>query len=237
MCRNERDACILRARFPEYCQRVARSQRLIAEALERLGNPYIAFSTGKDSTVVLHLVRGIRPDTIAIYGDDEWLLPESESLLSETPNVRRIKMRVQHADWFIAWNGEDCAEPSPTWAADMGFDGVFLGLRTEENVRRKLLIRQRGATFYVERRKMWLCNPIAAWTTQDVWTYILSNEISYNRAYDVLQRIGVPLDQQRIGPLANERVLGRGQLALLKRGWPDLFNRFAATHPEARAYV
>jgi hypothetical protein len=28
-----------------------------------------------------------------------------------------------------------------------------------------------------------------------------------------------------------------GQLAILKRGWPALYNRFAAAHPEAASYT
>ena len=52
-----------------------------------------------------------------------------------------------------------------------------------------------------------------------------------------MSEIGVPLEQQRIGPLAVDSVLGYGQLAILKRGWPDVFNRYAARHPEARNYV
>ncbi len=72
---------------------------------------------------------------------------------------------------------------------------------------------------------------------RDVWAYIVSNNVSYNAAYDRLAEIGVPLAQQRIGPLAVERVLGYGQIALLKRGWPELWNRYAERYPEVRAYV
>ena len=84
---------------------------------------------------------------------------------------------------------------------------------------------------------MWQCNPIAHWTVMDVWAYIHIHAIAYNKAYDILTALRVPLDEQRIGALAQRTVLGYGQLEILKRGWPDLFNRFAARFPEARAYV
>lgn len=84
---------------------------------------------------------------------------------------------------------------------------------------------------------MWHCNPLAWWTTRDIWTYIQAYDVPYNAAYDVLDRLGVDLDRQRIGPLANHRVLQFGQLAVLKAGWPSLYNEFAARYPEARNYT
>jgi len=234
---SERDACLLYATMPEYRYRVAQAERIVREMLDRVARPYVAFSAGKDSTVVLDLVRREMPYTPAMYGDDEWRLPETDAVLGATPNLVRIPMRVRHTEWFTAHEDADLDAPAPTWVADTGYDGCFLGLRTDENARRRVLIRTRGATFYNERRRIWVCCPIAHWSVRDVWAYILSRGIVYNAAYDVLERIGVPLAQQRIGPFAVERVLGRGQLAILKRGWPDLFNRFCERYPEASAYV
>ena len=239
----DKDACLLYARMPEHRYKVARAERIVRELLERVERPYVAYSAGKDSEVVLDLVRKARADVIAIYGDDEWRLPETDAQLDRTFNLCRIATRVEHAEWFTAHaaappsDAEWLGDAHPTWASELGYDGCFLGLRMDENVRRRRLLLSRGATFYNERRRVWQCHPIAAWTARDVWAYILSRGLPYNAAYDVLDRIGAPLDQQRIGPLANERVLGRGQLAILKKGWPDLFNRFAAAHPEARSYV
>ena len=70
-----------------------------------------------------------------------------------------------------------------------------------------------------------------------MWAYIVSTDLDYNKAYDRLEQLGVDPEHQRIGPLATKSVLRYGQLAILKRGWPDLFNRFAAAHPEALNYV
>lgn len=234
---SERVAVLLYARMPEHRYKVAQAERIVREMLARVQAPYAAYSTGKDSQVVLDLVRHAAPDVPAIYGDDEWKLPETDAMLDSTLNLVRIPMRVRHAEWFTAHEDSDLPDPTPTWAANMGYDGCFLGLRMDENAKRRLLVRARGATFYNERRRIWTCCPIAAWSVRDVWAYLLSRRLPYNAAYDVLERLGIPLAQQRIGPFAVERVLGCGQLAILKRGWPDLFNRFAAAHPEARAYV
>lgn len=61
--------------------------------------------------------------------------------------------------------------------------------------------------------------------------------MDYNRAYDVLAGLGLPLREQRVGPLAVERAIGYGQLAILRRGWPQLYAAFVAKYPEAASYT
>lgn len=49
-----------------------------------------------------------------------------------------------------------------------------------------------------------------------------------------------PVDESRVGRYIRRRrgmPVHYGQLAILKRCWPDLFNEYAARHPEARGYV
>lgn len=48
----------------------------IEMALDALERPSVAFSAGKDSTVLLHLVRQFRPDVITIYGNTTIEFPE-----------------------------------------------------------------------------------------------------------------------------------------------------------------
>jgi 3'-phosphoadenosine 5'-phosphosulfate sulfotransferase (PAPS reductase)/FAD synthetase len=48
----------------------------IAHALQQLEQPSVAFSAGKDSTVLLHLVRQVRPDVLTIYGNTTIEFPE-----------------------------------------------------------------------------------------------------------------------------------------------------------------
>lgn len=228
----------LLARTNAHRRLVAQAERSIANALEVMKTPYVAFSSGKDSSVLLSLGRQQCPDLPAIYGDDEWRLPETDALLVATPHLRRVALTVVHAEWFTA-NEEpppedtEWLDTTPRWAAHLGYDGVFLGLRAEESARRRMYLRRVGVLYFGKKRQMWHCNPLAWWTVDDVWAYLLSREVPYNAAYDVLERIGVPLEAQRIGPFAVARALGYGQLAILKRGWPDLYNQFAARYPEA----
>lgn len=148
--------------------------------------------------------------------------------------MKQIRTNATHAEWFSVsgdWDG------IPDYALHQGYDGVFLGLREEESNVRRIHLRIMGSMFYCQSDAFYHCNPIHDWSWQDVWAFILTNGIDYNRAYDKLEEMGIEPKNQRIGPLAVERVLQFGQLVILKRGWPDLFNRFAAEHPEARNYT
>jgi len=225
---------LLHARLPIFQRHVKAAREIIRQALETSKYPYIAFSGGKDSTVVLHLVREQASNTPGVWSDDEWYLPETEDYINRVSNIERIRTKAWHAE-FLQVKGD--YDGVSDYAQQQGYGLVFLGLRQEESVARRLHLRRFGSLFRAEVDSMWHCSPIHNWTWQDVWAFIVSNELDYNKAYDKLEALGVSPKHQRVGPLAVERVLGRGQLAILKRGWPCLFNRFAAEFPEARGYV
>ena len=235
MKRNEIAA--LHARTTVFQSRVKSAQRIVQNALEMAGvRPYVALSGGKDSTVVFDLVKNIDPDIPGIWSDDEWWLPETltyiEKLKGLGCDVRQIRTTAHHTDWFEI---EGDYDGIPDYAEQQGWNLVFLGLRQEESSARRVHLRTFGPLFET-KSGVWHCNPIHRWTWQDVWAYIMSHNLDYNRAYDRLEEIGVEPEHQRIGPFAVERALGFGQLTVLKKGWPDLYNRFCQAHPEARFF-
>ena len=102
---------------------------------------------------------------------------------------------------------------------------------------RRVHLRKNGVLFQAQKTGKWHCNPIAWWSVEDVWAYIFSHQIDYNAAYDKLDDLGLSADEQRIGPLAVERVLGYGQLAILRRGWPEIYRNLVAHFPEVATYT
>jgi len=58
------------------------------------GDVYVAFSGGKDSTVLLHLVRQIYPDVVGVYVNTGLEFPEINEFVQTIPNVVTIKPKM-----------------------------------------------------------------------------------------------------------------------------------------------
>lgn len=244
MDRLERTWFLAHAETAAFDRKIQQAGSIVRRWLSECGRPYIAYSAGKDSSAMLHLIRSIEPSVPAIFADDGWLLPETEEVLSKTENLFRFKSRDRHASWFISWESDSEAieDGIPGYARGHGFDGAAIGLRMEENRRRRYQAGKNREPFFSKKNEVFQCYPLASWSWEDVWSYILSRKVSYNLAYDRMAGMGVGYDRSRIGPFAVESdgshdPLHMGQLAILKQGWPDLFNRFAERYPEARRYV
>ncbi len=59
------------------------------------GKVYVAFSGGKDSTVLLDLVRSIYPDVPAVFADTGLEYPEIRSFVKTIPNVTWVKPKMK----------------------------------------------------------------------------------------------------------------------------------------------
>lgn len=237
----------LHAKLKQHHWRVRRSKEIIEAALSKSPGWYVAFSGGKDSTCLLSLVRSINQTIPAVSSTQEWCLPETKEYLGRIENLERVASGSDHnTGWAPNWQSVDDIPTNVRWLGEKGKviknygreeRGVFLGLRQDESRVRKIHLRKQGPLFFNKSNQVWQCNPIAHWSVMDVWAYIFSNDLDYNRAYDVMSDMGIELERQRIGPLAIEVALGYGQLQIIKQGWPELFNRYAERHPEARFYV
>ena len=72
--------------------KVAHSLNVISQALAHFDNQmYVSFSGGKDSTVLLHLVRKIKPDIKAVFCNTGLEWPEIVYFVRKTPNVEIIR--------------------------------------------------------------------------------------------------------------------------------------------------
>jgi len=235
MKKSDKEALILYAGVTAHKHKIDQARSIIESAFKALSPDswYVAFSGGKDSGVVFDLVQKVNNNVLGIWSDDEFYLPETADYMRRMEKsgakIRQIQEKAVHTKWFTAHaDGE-------TQIVAGEYGGIFLGLRAQENNSRRLYLRKYGRLHQTPVK--WLCNPIAWWKTEDVWAYICSRGLDYNKAYDRLSEIGVPLERQRIGPYAVDGALGYGQLAILKKGWPEEYRRFTDRYPQACHYV
>ena len=88
---NTNDLKILQA-YPLW-MKVEKTKRRIAEWVDYYGEDgvYISFSGGKDSTVLLHLVRSLYPEVEAVFCNTGLEYPEIVKFVKDIPNVRILK--------------------------------------------------------------------------------------------------------------------------------------------------
>jgi len=82
-------------------EKIKKSKSLISAFLEENDNNcYVSFSGGKDSTVMLDLVRSINKDIEAVYINTGLEFPEIIKFVKETKNVTIIKPKILFKDFI-----------------------------------------------------------------------------------------------------------------------------------------
>jgi len=243
----ERAEYLSHARTARYRARVSRSREIVAEFLERVRNPYIAYSTGKDSTCVAALVWEQAPDVQGVYFDAQCAFPESEELLDRM-GQRVLRWPCEPFLDTLERVGGPTAEgceretmrstvyrPLKSLLAAHHYDGFVMGLRSEESTYRAMMARHYGPLFWQKRDEIWECNPILEWSWRDVWAFIIANNLDYNEAYDYMDEM--PLRKRRISYWAGETSHTHGRWAWLRRRYPDLWAQYVARFPEVTQYT
>ena len=229
----------LRFRLPSFQRKLERARALIADALRHSEHPYVAFSGGKDSLLVLALAAAERPGIVAVWSDDELEYADQPTYIPNVCEQLGATLLVTlgyttHGGWFTPWSDRPYwREPHPdalhigqrveTWMARQGYDCAFVGLRKSESTSRTAYLSAKGR-LYRQRNGMWQCNPLAGWSTDEVWAAIAGLGLPYNPVYDRLAAIGVERELQRVGPLP----LAPGWI--LQRGWPEMYRDLVARY-------
>lgn len=105
-------------------------------------------------------------------------------------------------EWTITRMGEALCDKNGT--ADII---NFIGMRDDESYGRLMNVRcmknrdkKNPHTYrYVNGSspRTWICLPIHDWKAADVWHYYSSNKLDYNRVYDAMWKMGIPVHEQR----------------------------------------
>jgi phosphoadenosine phosphosulfate reductase len=241
-------ADLLRAASPSFRRLVARSLEYVRDAASH-GRVGVSFSGGKDSLVVLDLVRTVIPDAPAALFDSGCEMPETLDMCTAL-GVEIIRPRYTYPE-MARYNGRfgaadpvdpGCSfpvkhilieEPAETFVVTRRLSVEAIGLRAEESEARKVNACTRGHLWQGKDRT-WRLLPISFWTTDDVWAYIASKRLKYHPIYDRMTACGIPRREQRLGCSLGVINMEGGRFATMKKVAPEHFARLAAEFPKLR---
>lgn len=263
MDRLERRQHELHAQLPAFARTLDWTRQLIDDAMQKIETPYLALSGGVDSQVLLDLLWRAGYRMPVRWSDDGYDYPETLACLQMLIQAYQLDfhaIRNLHAwqRWCEEMDRPDlCDDPAALeawgnpheWTEtrtaaqhqehQQGYTGVFLGLLAKESRARSYALQSGYKALYQVKSEggMWHCSPLAAWDKRDVWAYVTKYNLPYNAAYARLAALGVPLERRRVAPLTCFRTAQYGSVAVLRQGWPELYNRLATTFPGVRAYA
>jgi phosphoadenosine phosphosulfate reductase len=172
------------------------AEQVLAWAAERFGaRILLTCSWQKQSSVLVHMISEIAPAMRVVEFDTGLLFPETyetrERLISRYP----IKFEKIEPEWTVAQQAENVGDRlwerdpdrccgirkvAPLERALEGMDAWVTGIRREQST-----TRQNARKIELdERRGVVKVQPLADWTSRDVWRYIWRHGIPYNPLHD-----------------------------------------------------
>lgn len=236
--------------IPRWIQRRVKSaETLIAEFAEH-HHPYVSCSWGKDSMVVLWVMRrmGIKLPVIWFDGGrfDEY--PETAAFASRVAEEWELDVHVAVPDIPLVEQWRRFGPPDARGTKEdevytrefvgalmrtsqaLRCDGGILGMRGDESIARRCYVfKRRGPVYFVKRDQAWRCCPIWNWSTRDVWTLIDAESIPTHPVYS--QTRFQPREKIRLGVHAETAFAFWGSLATFKYYYPHLWNELCVEFP------
>lgn len=217
----------LHSQTKAYQAKIEVANKTITTALSQVRHPYVAWSVGKDSSVLLDLVLRQNPKISVrfLYWRNESDLIDNYQEVIKWWQDRNINLEV------IQMSRVSLDEKVKSRWETVDYDSYFIGFRADESKGRAATLRYNGM-IYKKLDGMTRIAPLAWWNDTDVGAYLESRGIPLLASYegDVTNRTSsrVPRDDYGI----RSRMLMR-----LKQRDPAAFNALAVHFPEVKEYV
>lgn len=248
---------LARYSLPAFKRLETKALDLVQQAVDAGLKIGVAFSCGKDSTVLLDLVRRVIPDVETAYYDsgNETDFDDNKILL-EHYGIKCIKTERTLIDLMRYggyWGYEHpvdpdaevdfyaflVGEPSYRWIKESGINCIALGLRAQESTARTMNAKKRGKLYQISGydREVWHLCPLATWKDDDVWAYIAGRNLRYNTAYDRMAEAGFPRSSWRVGILTGISGMNIGRFSLIRMVAPEKFSALLKEFPKLWRYL
>jgi len=174
-------------------------QDVLAHALERYApNIILACSFGAEDVVLLDMIQKINPRTKLFYLDTDFLFKETHEVKDRliaryglTPEqVVQVKslltpeqQAAQHGEALWSRNPDLCCQlrkVEPLTRVLSGYAAWITGIRRDQAPTRA----NAGLVEWDQKFNLVKFNPLAKWTSEDVWAYIKVHEVPYNELHD-----------------------------------------------------
>lgn len=159
------------------------------------GDIALATGMGVEGMALLHMAHRINPKLTVFTGDTEFLFPETYDLIERVESRYGITIERLYSD--LTPRDQERAYGKALWASD---PDQCCNLRKVEPLRRKLatldawvtaIRRDQTSARAAIRKVEWdakfdlvKISPLADWTREKVWSYVLENDVPYNPLHD-----------------------------------------------------
>lgn len=153
--------------------------------------------------------------------EDKWVRPLPEGAVTSHPLLDDLP-RNKRPGW---------PEFTPALAKSHGSTAFMLGIRADESLSRFRQVAFREEDNYIINYAPGIAKvlPVYDFTTQDVWTAPAQLGWDYNRAYDLMEMLGISPSAQRCAPPFGEEPLGG--LWVFAQAFPEIWDKMIERAP------
>ena len=190
------DAAALAKRYEQ-----ATPQEILGLALEQFDNLAISFS-GAEDVVLVDMAHRIRPDVAVFSLDTGRLHAETYRLLEQvrekygiavevvSPDAAAVEKLVREKGLFSFYRDghKECCgirKVAPLRRKLSGLDAWVTGQRKDQSpgTRAAIPVVEKDGTFSAPDKPLFKFNPLANWSSAQVWQYIRENDVPYNELH------------------------------------------------------
>lgn len=171
------------------------AEELIRWAVEQFPSITLACSFGAEDVVLVNMLQKVSPTTDIFYLDTDFHFEETyqtKAKLEERYNMKFIRVQPkltpeeqaeQQGEELWKTNPNDCCnirKVQPLTEILGNYNAWITGIRRDQAPTRA----NSKKVEYDEKFGLVKFNPLASWTSDDVWNYIRDNDVIYNPLHD-----------------------------------------------------